>query len=195
MPSNGIFCLEGEWEDRLTDRLSVRAGLDMLMTIREDRLIHRNAATSREFGHYFTKWTSHRYDAFPLAYLACHGCRGRVWLGGDELSLAEIADMVERPLKDRVVYFGSCGTVAASDDELADFVARTGVRAVVGYVGSVSWGESAAFDLTLLPELLDSVDMRKMFTRLRNRHPYFVDGLGLRVATASWVSPRSLVAA
>jgi hypothetical protein len=46
-----------------------------------------------------------------------------------------------------------------------------------------------------LPELLDSVDIRKLYTRLYKRHPYFVDGLGLRLATASWVSPRTRPAA
>jgi hypothetical protein len=195
MPSNGIFCLEGEWGDRLTDRLSVRPGLDMLMTMRGDRLIHRNAATSAEFAYYFTKWTSHRYSAFPLAYLAFHGRRGKVALDGEDLSLAEIADMVERPLTDRVVYFGSCETLGATDAQLAEFVARTGVRGVVGYTRQVGWSESAAFDLTLLPELLDSTDLRKLHTRLAKRHPHFVDGLGLRIATATWVSPRTRTAA
>ncbi|MGY1653413.1 DUF6642 family protein [Geodermatophilus sp. SYSU D01119] len=195
MPSNGIFCLEGEWEERLTDKLSVRPGLDMLMTMRKDRLIHRNAATSDEFAHYFTKWTSHRYSAFPLAYLAFHGRRGKVALGRDDLSLTEIADLVERPLTDRVVYFGSCETLGASDAQLAEFVARTGVRAVVGYTRQVYWSEAAAFDLTLLPELLDSTDPRKLYNRLTKRHPYFVDGLGLRIATATWVSPRRRSAA
>ncbi len=156
--------------------------------MRDDRLIHRNAATRAEFEHYFTKWSSHRYSAFPLAYLSYHGRRGKVCLADGELSLSEVAEMVERPLTDRVIYFGSCGTLAASEGELTDFIGRTGLRAIAGYTRSVSWSESAAFDLTLLPELLDSVDIRKMFSRLHDRHPHFVDGLGLRVATATWVS-------
>ena len=190
MPSKGIFCLEGEWEDRLTDKLSVRPGLDMLMTMRGDRLIHRNAATAHEFEHYFSKWSSHRYNAFPLAYMAFHGRRGKVALGGDDLSLADIAAMVERPLTDRVLYFGSCETLGATDAQLSDFLATTGARAVVGYARQVDWSEAAAFDFTLLPALLDEGDVRKVYNRLCKRHPYFVDGLGLRVVTSSWVSPR-----
>ncbi|PRY39351.1 hypothetical protein LY71_12120 [Geodermatophilus tzadiensis] len=74
-------------------------------------------------------------------------------------------------------------------------MARTGVRAVVGYTRQVYWHESAAFDLTLLPELLDDTDPKNVYGRLVKRHPYFVDGLGLRIATATWVSPRTRTAA
>ena len=65
MTKQGIFCLERDWGG-LTDRTSVRLGLDMLMTVRGGRLIHRNAATSAEFEHYLTQWSSSRYDSFPL---------------------------------------------------------------------------------------------------------------------------------
>ncbi len=189
MPNQGIFCLEGDWGDSLVERLSVRPGLDMLTTMRGDRLIHRNAATADEFEYYLRKWVTRRYDAFPLAYFSYHGERGKLHLGRDSLSLAEIAAMIPGRLADRVVYFGSCGTMAASEEELRDFVETTGAHAVAGYTKSVDWAESAAFDFTLLPELLDSVDIRKLHARLCKRHPHFADGLGLRLATATWVSP------
>ena len=94
--------------------------------------------------------------------------------------------MIDRRLSGRILYFASCGTLSAPAAELSGFVDHTGVKAVVGYTRSVDWEESAAFDFTLLPELLESADIRKLFTRLSNRHPYFVDGLGFRVATRSW---------
>ena len=189
MPNQGIFCLEGDWGDSLVERLSVRPGLDMLTTMRGDRLIHRNAATADEFEYYLRKWVTRRYDALPLVYFSYHGERGKLHLGGDSLSLADIAAMVPGRLADRVVYFGSCGTMAASEEELRDFVETTGAHAVAGYTKSVDWAGSAASDFTLLPELLDSVDIRKLHARLCKRHPYFADGLGLRLATATWVSP------
>ncbi len=189
MASKGIFCLEGDWGGSLVERLSVRPGLDMLTTMRADRLIHRNAATKDEFEYFLCKWATRRYDAFPLAYLSYHGQRGQLDLGRDHLRLADIAQMAPERLVGRIVYFGSCATMAAADDDLSAFVQTTGAKAIVGYTRSVSWEESAAFDFPLLPELLDSIDIRKLHTRLRNRHPHFVDGLGLRLATASWISP------
>ncbi|MGY1771965.1 DUF6642 family protein [Blastococcus sp. SYSU D00813] len=190
MASKGIFCLEGEWEDRLTDRVSVRPALDMLMTLRGGRLIHRNAATPEEFAHYFGKWAMRRYNAFPLAYLAYHGHRGGIDLGGGVMTLDEVAALVPGKLAERVVYFGACETLAASDDDLLAFVETTGAKAVIGYTRQVRWEESAAFDFTLLPDVLESMDMRRLHARLAKRHPYFLDGLGLRIVTASWVSPR-----
>jgi len=190
MAKRGIFCLEGEWEDRLTDRKSVRPGLDMLMAMRDDRLIHRNAATAAEFEFYFSRWASPRYDAFPLAYLASHGSRGWLDLGGDHLSLANIADFSSRQLRNRTIYFGSCETLGATDNQLMTFVERTGVKAIVGYTRQVSWAESAAFDFTLLPALLDNDDVWQVYTKLSKQHPHFVEGLGLRIATQEWVSER-----
>jgi hypothetical protein len=167
----------------------------MLMTIRRGRLIHRNTATRDEFTYFLDKWARPAYDHFPLAYLSCHGDRGELHLGRDVLTLAEIAEMVPGRLTGRTVYFGSCATMAAPDEDLRSFVDRTGAAAIAGYTKSVDWEESAAFDPTLLAELLDSKDIRAMYGRLSRQHGYFVDGLGLRVATANWVSPRRRSAA
>lgn len=189
MAKQGLFCLEGDWNDRLDEHLSVRPGLDMLMTLRGARLIHRNASTKDEFGYYFEAWASHRYAAFPVAYLAYHGIQGRLSLGRDELTLVDISSMAGRSLTGRTLYFGSCKTMAADEKDLQRFVAESGAKAVVGYTKNIDWEESIAFDFTLLPELLDSVDMRALYKRLCRRHPHFIDELGLRIATSTWVSP------
>jgi hypothetical protein len=40
-----------------------------------------------------------------------------------------------------------------------------------------------------LPQLLDSIYVRRIFTRLSPDHARFVTGLGLRMATANWATP------
>jgi hypothetical protein len=95
-------------------------------------------------------------------------------------------------LTDRILYFASCGTMAASLEELQDFADATGARAIVGYTNDVGWAESAAFDFTLLPELLGYVDLKRLYARLLKRHRYFVEGLGLRIATRSWTLPSAV---
>src|SRR3712207_2152210 len=107
-----------------------------LLPVRGRRLLVRKP-------HYLRKWVTRRYDAFPLAYFSYHGERGKLHLGRDSLSLAEIAAMVPGRLTARVVYFGSCGTMAASAEELRDFVETTGAHAIAGYMKSVDWAESA----------------------------------------------------
>ncbi len=195
MAGQGIFCLEGDWErDSLADHLSVRLGLDMLMTIRKDRLIHRKAATREEFTYFLRKWATPDYDDFPLAYLSYHGGRGRLDLNGSSsLTLEEIADIVPGRLAGRVVYFGSCATMAAPDDALLSFLATTGAAAIAGYTKNVDWEESAAFDPTLLAELLESTNFRVLDARLLRQHRHFVEALGLRIATPAWVSPRKRI--
>jgi len=68
-------------------------------------------------------------------------------------------------------------------------IRTTGVRGLVGYINEVDWAQSAAFDILVLSELLQSVNLKPMVARLQADHPGFVDGLGLRVATAAWVLP------
>jgi hypothetical protein len=184
----GIFCLEGDWGG-LADRTSVRLGLDMLMTVRGDRLIHRNAATRAELEHYLGKWSSGTYRGFPLAYFSYHGSPGYLHLGGGNVSLNELAEIIDGRLTGRILYFGSCGTLDLPGDELRRFVRETGVRAVAGYAADVDWEESAAFDLTLLPSLLKGGSVPALYRQLVERHPYFVRTLGLRMATRSWTSP------
>lgn len=187
MAGAGIFCLEGDWRG-LVDRTSVRLGLDMLMTVRGDRLIHRNAATKDEFEYYLAKWSSDQYRRFPLAYFSYHGSPGYLHLGRDDMALEELVEVVQRPLTGRVLYFGGCGTLAMAPEELTRFVRRTGARAIVGYTEDIDWEQSAAFDFTLLPGLLTAGSPRRLYAELVERHPYFVQSLGLRMATRSWAS-------
>ena len=53
----------------------------------------------------------------------------------------------------------------------------------------MDWLETAAFDFILLPQLLDSVYVKPIFTRLSRDHARFVTGLGFRMATATWATP------
>jgi hypothetical protein len=189
--SKGVFCLEGEWEDHLTDRTSVEPYLRVLAGLGTwAGVVHRDVATRSELHYYLNKWLQRQYDVFPVAYLAFHGRPNCIELGQDEVSLEDLVDMIDGRAHDRVIYFGACETMEAPDSVLKSFCKRTGARAIVGYTHQVDWHESAAFDFLLLPELVSSALVRPMVTRLQKNHPQFVKNLGLRVATATWASPR-----
>lgn len=192
----GIFCLEGEWGDDLDDRTSVLPQLQMLENMQVcGRVIHRTAVTRTEFDHYVGRWAQRRYRRFKIAYLACHGGPGRLLLGKDEVTLENLAEVMEGKAEGRIMYFGSCSTMLSADDDLRALCKRSGAEAVVGYTRQVDWLEAAAFDFLLLPRLLDARYMKPVYTGLIRDHPEFASRLGLRVATKSWVTDRTIAVA
>lgn len=190
---SGIFCLEGEWSDDLGDRTSVEPQLTMLSNMKFcSGVIHRNVATRDDLRFYTQKWLLKKYSRYSLAYFAFHGNQGCIQLGRDDLTLAELAEILGTRAEGRIIYFGSCETLAAHDDELQGFCRSTGVRAIVGYTRYVDWLETAAFDFILLPQLLDSTYVKPIYNRLLRDHARFVTGLGFRMATATWATPRKI---
>lgn len=130
-----------------------------------------------------SRWFEAKYQGYGVAYLAFHGRRNRIVLGdGEEVTLEQIADVIDGRAAGKILYFGSCSTLAMTDQRLKAFCARTGAKAVVGYTRNVGWLEAAAFDFILLPKLLAASSIRPIFTALRRDHPRFVTGLGFRMA-------------
>ena len=192
----GIFCLEGDWTDRLTSALSVRPLLEMLVPQGISTVpIHRDVATSEELFYYLEKWLQPGYERYTVGYLAFHGEESCIGLGNEEITLDGLADFLGERARGRILYFGSCGTLAAPDEVLRDFVVRTGVKAICGYTKEVDWLYSAAFDFILLPLLLRRRYLRTVYRTLAEEHVGFVDGLGFRLVTKDFMSPRELATA
>lgn len=192
MARSGICCLEGEWEPNLRARTSVEPQLRMLETLGHCAdVIRRDVATKEEFAYYLGKWKQKQYARYSVGYFAFHGSESTIHLGKDALSLEQIAEMLgTTAAKNRILYFGACRTMAASDADLLEFVKRTGVRAVLGYTKDVDWLESAAFDFILLPMLLGRSYPKTIYTALQREHGGFVRKLGFRLVTRDFVSPR-----
>jgi hypothetical protein len=189
----GIFCLEGEWSNDLGDRTSVEPQLTMLHNMGYcSGVIHRNVAGRDDLRFYTQRWLQKKYVRYSLGYFAFHGDQGCIRLGRDDLTLAELSEVLGRRAEGRIIYFGSCGTLAAPDHELQGFCRSTGIRAIVGYTRWVDWLETAAFDFILLPQLLEAAYVKPIYTRLLKDHARFVTGLGFRMATATWATPRKV---
>lgn len=189
----GVFCLEGSWAEDgdLTDRTSVEQQLRMLEGAGEcGPVIHRDVATREEFEYYLREWLKPKYRArYSLAYLAFHGSKGEIGFGSDGMRLDDLAELMGGKATQRIIYFGSCSTMAAPEPELRGFCKTTGAQAIVGYAKTVQWRESAAFDVLLIPRLLEMTNMRSVFNALERVHPDLVSMLGLRMATAAWAEP------
>lgn len=95
---------------------------------------------------------------YPTLYLCFHGDAGILYVGekrgaAGRLSLVELAESLQSPCQNRVVYFGSCGTMDIHGASLNGFLSTTGALVIMGYRESVDWVESAAFDVLVLGTL------------------------------------------
>lgn len=187
MPLPGIFCLEGEWDTDLRRRRSVRPILELYERLGLARFIHRDVATSDEFAYYLKKWRQKGYGDYQLLYLAMHGEMGELSLGRDILQLDDLSELIDGCAMGRTIYFGSCSTMLAEEDELMRFVRKTGAAAAVGYFESVDWLEAAGFEVFLVEQLLRGRRSDAFFRAITRDHPELSTKLGLTVATKTKV--------
>jgi hypothetical protein len=174
----GVFCLEGNWSPKLTDRSSVRPLLEALEDLGHIKFSHRDVATVGELEHYLKKWIQAGYADYKLLHLAFHGGPGGIWIGQKQVDLQELAEVLRGSCTDRIIYFGSCSTLKISSAELDAFQRPTRAKAVCGYRARVDWLESAAFELLLISALVDGhrrIDAR--FNELRRTYPDLVKRL------------------
>lgn len=184
--SNGVFCLEGEWDRDLRGRLSVEPILELLERLGAITYIHRDVATVGELQYYVDRWQERPYNKYRVLYLAMHGDTGSVHLGRDNLDLGSLGEVLEGKCSESIIYFGSCMTMLGDEQALTDFVKRTGALAAVGYTQAIDWLRSSSFDVVLLEQLTRHLkDRRRMdfiFRRLTEQHGDYARDLGLTIA-------------
>lgn len=149
----GIFCLEGDWDNNLRVKTSVRPMLELLENMGTADFIHRDCGTSGELDFYLSRWSLKRYANYRLGYLAFHGYQGHLDIG-EGLSIRGLGERLRGKLAGRVVHLGSCSVMDAPPSELTNFLRMTKAKAISGYAQDVDWTRSAAFDLLLFGELL-----------------------------------------
>jgi hypothetical protein len=155
MATNGVFCLEGEWDSDLRKRTSVLPVLELLERLGAIKAIHRKVATTGEVEHYLNLWRQARYDDYPVLYLAAHGYEGSLsWSNRNDTSLDDLADILGETATSCYIHLGSCLT-PFNEKQASAFVEKTGARALLGYRTEVDWVESAAFETLLLPMLAE----------------------------------------
>lgn len=147
----GVFCLEGEWEARLDDRLSVEPMLQMLEQLAVIRFIRRDAATDVELEHYLSRWR--RYGSYRLLYLGFHGERDWLKVQPEGVTLDWLEDRLNGAADGRTIHFGSCSVLDLPPERLARFCRQTGARGISGYCRAIDWLDSVAFELALVQAL------------------------------------------
>lgn len=165
--NKGVFCLEGHWYGDHRDTTSVYPILDLVHRFHKMPFIHHKCSTIEEFRFSIKRWkTQSFHNKYPILYLAFHGEKGMLLVGKDNVSLSELADLLEGKCRGVVIYFGGCSTLDIHGKTINNFLRTTGAIAALGYTNDVEWLISSAFDVLLMNELqmepLDSIGIRKI---------------------------------
>lgn len=156
MEKNGIFCLEGLWDDDLRKNPSVEPVLSLLKQINGIPYIHRDCATLEEFEFYVSKWVQKKYKGYPILYLAFHGENGRICISKNGYDLDDVSELLSGKCKGTIIVIGSCNTLNMDKRHWNRFLRNTGALAVCGYKTVVDWIPSTAFELLLLDTLQEN---------------------------------------
>ncbi|WP_315773557.1 DUF6642 family protein [Rhodococcoides kroppenstedtii] len=186
----GVLCLEGDWDVSPESRLSVEPALRLLERNEQIKLIRRGVSTRGELEHHVDTWLSRGLKDYDFAFLGFHGSARTLYLGDVELSLDDLADIIDGRGAGKVLYLASCKVMAAEADVLQEFCARTGIKGLVGYTRNVNWIEAAAFELLLVSTLTRSKGTRikPAYDRIVRKYPDMSTRLGLRMSHLTWTS-------
>lgn len=183
----GVFCVEGQWEDDLTERGSVLPTLELLERLGSIRFIHRDTATTDELHYYLDTWLSARYKDFKVGFFALHGQPSELLLTArNSVKLDEIGAWMSGRCAGRSLYFGSCSVLRASDQVLKEFLHETKAAMLCGFTKTIDWVESAAFETVVLNALVNGGRIDSVERLVRSgRWGALAEHLGFRVVYAN----------
>ena len=177
----GVFCLEGEWTDKLTDRASMRPLLQLVEDVHGLKFERRDVATRAEAKFYLDRWAQSGYaKTYPVAILAFHGQRGLLELKNEDLTLEEIGEILKGRCKGRYIHFDSCNVLDVKRAEIEAFRRQTGAHIVSGFRKNIGWIDSAAFTLHILDELSYGRPIPGSLMKISGRNSEAVKRLGFR---------------
>lgn len=138
-----------------------------------------------EFEHYLKKWVQKQNSIYKVLWLGFHGEQGALHVGDSgAYSLDRLAEFLEGKCHGRVIYFGSCSTMAIHGTKLRTFLKKTGAQAVIGYTRDVDWLESTAFELLLIDALSLVARPSTAQRHILKNHGGLARRLGLRFVCA-----------
>jgi hypothetical protein len=183
----GVFCVEGQWEEDLTERGSVLPTLELLERLGSLRFIHRDTATAEELHYYLDTWLSAKYKDYKVGFFALHGQPSQLCLTEKTtVELDEIAAWMSGRCTGRSLYFGSCSVLRTSDHVLREFLHETKATMLCGFTKTIEWVESAAFETIVLNALVNGGRIDSVERLVRSaRWSALADHLGFRVIYAN----------
>lgn len=154
--NNGVFCLEGFWYGDHRDSSTVKPVLDLLNSHTKLPYVYHRCSTVEEFNFSLSRWRLQSFhNKYPLLWLAFHGEPGKILIGKDEITITQLADILEDKCIGSIIYFGSCSTMKWDKRSIQTFMEKTQTVAMLGYKRDVEWLPSASFEIQLLSYFQD----------------------------------------
>jgi hypothetical protein len=149
-----VFCIEGNWEEKLSRQATVKPVLELLQINAGVRFIYRDCSTKAEMLYLIDKWQQRTYADYKILYLAFHGQPGELVIDSNTtVSLVELGDVINLRPHQRLAYFGACSVLKGDERLIKSFLKKSGTRAVCGYETDVDWMKSTALDLIAIVEM------------------------------------------
>ena len=159
---HNIICLEAEWEYRNAKSnkfsLNTEPLLNWLRTFHGCDIVYRHILNKQDLQYYLNYFASHKreFNKYDIIYIACHGWHHAISLEGEDgqIDLSELSTMANGCFENRIIHFGSCKTLANSN-EATKFKEACGARLVSGYEISVDAMTSAIADAAFFNEIMN----------------------------------------
>jgi hypothetical protein len=149
-----IFCIEGNWNPRLSDRASVRPVLELLEINSDVGYIYKDCSTEEELYYLLERWQQKSYADYKILYMAFHGEPGRILIDTrHKIGLDQLGKHLCCRTHRRIIYFGACSVMRIDKRVIKRFMTAAGIKAVCGYTTDVDWIPSTALDLIAMNEL------------------------------------------
>ena len=172
-----IYCLEGNWNKHPKSRQSIKPILDLLYTFSKVKYIYRKCSTKDEFIKGLQIFTQKRYSKYTVLYIAYHGRKNRICFGNEDITLKEIANVLEGNLNGKIVHFGSCLTLNTTEKNITDFITRTGCSLISGYQKNIEYIDSTAFDLLYFETIQHYYSYSKIKTIVSKKYSSLIEML------------------
>ncbi len=146
----------------MRDTSSVRAALTFLRHNFGIKYIYRQCTNVKSLEHYLDQWKHAKYKNYNICYLAFHGEPDVIELGGERVTLDELADMLGDSCRDKIIHFGTCETIKVERKKIDRFLRNTEALCVCGYKGEIDFLDGSVFDMLLIEMFQKYKDVGKL---------------------------------
>ncbi len=175
---NNIFAIEGEWNNNLQKRETIKSSLTLLEEVSDIKYIYRKVNTVDGLVGYLKESKKVAYKDFNSIILAFHGSRYDIEMSKNNyISIEELAKECAGCFKGKHIHFSSCA-VGSDTKRITYFKEVTQASSVSGYKKTIDFFESSVFDMVLLQKLTHYSNMGSLNSFLKKNFDYLYDKLG-----------------